>query len=150
MEIRNKTRYDLQSLFHAAVDGFAHDGLTVEVKYCPAGSGRCISGTYYRATPRRPDGGLIRLRINRDNKYPLSVAFKTSDYVTRVDRKGREIIYQKMRREKFRVPEHLAVAIFLHEFSHYLDHLEGRNGRYKQTKADKFAVERMREMRLVK
>jgi hypothetical protein len=77
------------------------------------------------------------------------VAFKTSDYYTKVDRKGREIIYQKMRYEEFDCAERLMLAIFLHEFSHYIDHVEGRNGRYKQTKADKFAIERMKEMGLL-
>ncbi|MDO8585595.1 MAG: hypothetical protein Q7T82_00995 [Armatimonadota bacterium] len=150
MEICNKTHYDLKRLFAEAVDGFDHSGLTVEVKYCPSCSGRFVSGTYYREAPGRPDGKLIRLRINKDNGYPLRVAFKTSDYITRIDKKGREVIYQKLRYETFHTAERLALAIFLHEFSHYLDHLEGRNGRYKQTKADKFAVERMRAMKIVK
>jgi hypothetical protein len=149
MQIFNKTAYDLAQLFSAALEGFDHSDLTVEIKYCPAGSGRYISGTYYREAPGFPEGRLIKLRINRDNKYPLRVPFKTSDYFTRKDRKGREVIYQKLRYEEFHEPEHLALAIFLHEFSHYIDHLEGRNGRYKQTKADKFSIERMRELGLV-
>jgi hypothetical protein len=150
MEIHNKTAYDLAPLFNAALEGYDHEGLLVEVKYSPAGSGRYISGTYYREAPDFPKGKLIRLRINRTNKYPLKVAFKTSDYFTRKDRKGREVIYQKMRYEEFAAAEHLALAIFLHEFSHYIDHMEGRNGRYKQTKADKFSMERMKAMGLVK
>jgi hypothetical protein len=150
MQIHNKTEYDLTSLFNAAVEGFRHDGLIVEVKYCPAGSCRYISGTYYREAPGFTQGKLIRLRINRNNEYPLKVAFKTSDYFTRRDKKGREVIYQKLRYEEFSTPERLALAIFLHEFSHYIDHMEGRNGRYKQTKADKFSVERMRALGLVK
>lgn len=150
MEIHNKTAYDLAPLFSAALEDFDHEGLLVEVKYSPAGSGRYISGTYYREAPDFPQGKLIRLRINRTNEYPLKVAFKTSDYFTRRDKKGREVIYQKMRYEEFVSAEHLALAIFLHEFSHYIDHMEGRNGRYKQTKADKFSMERMKAMGLVK
>jgi hypothetical protein len=150
MQIHNKTAYDLTPLFNAAVEGFDHSGLLVEVKYSPAGSGRYISGTYYREAPAFPQGKLIRLRINRNNEYPLKVAFKTSDYFTRRDRKGREVIYQKLRYEVFDTPERLALAIFLHEFSHYMDHMEGRNGRYKQTKADKFSIERMKALGLVK
>jgi hypothetical protein len=150
MKILNKTQYHLETLFETAVDGFDHSGLTIEVKYCPDGSGRCISGTYYRQTPRYPDGKLIRLRINPRNKYPLRVAFKTSDYFTRMDKKGREVTYQRLRYERFAGPERLALAIFLHEFSHYLDHMEGKNGRYKQTKADKFSIERMKSRGIVK
>jgi len=48
--------------------------------------------------------------------------------------------YQKLRTVRFATPEDLLLAVFLHEFSHYLDHIEGKNGRYKQTKADKFAM----------
>ena len=150
MLISNKTAYKVDGLFDAALDGCEHSGLHVEIKYCPAGSGRFVSGTYYRQAPTHPDGGLIRLRINQDNRYPVRVAFKTSDYRTRIDSKGREVIYQKMRCESFRTPEHLLLAIFLHEFSHYLDHLEGRNGRFKQTKADKFSLERLKAMGIVR
>ncbi|MDO8684211.1 MAG: hypothetical protein Q7N50_12090 [Armatimonadota bacterium] len=150
MRITNKTEYPVDSLFNAAMDGFDHSGLFIEIKYCPAGSRRYISGTYYRRAPGYPEGRLIRLRINKRNKYPVRVAFKTSDYYTRTDSKGREVIYQKIRYEKFRKPEELMLAIFLHEFSHYIDHMEGRNGRFKQTKADKFAVEILRAMKIIR
>jgi hypothetical protein len=150
VKILNKTHYQFDGLFDAALEGFDHDGLLIEIKYSPAGSGRYISGTYYRQAPGFPNGRLIRLRINRNNKYPLQVAFKTSEYYTQLDKKGREVTYQRLRYEKFNNPEHLTLAIFLHEFSHYIDHMEGKNGRYKQTKADKFAIERMRAIGLAK
>jgi len=149
MKIDNKTEYALAELFNAAVADFDHSGLAVEVKYSPRGTIRYASGTYYRQAPRHPDGRLIRIRINRRNKYPTRVAFKTSEYYTRVDRKGREALYQRLRYERFHRPEHLALALFLHEFSHYLDHLEGRNGRYKQTKADKFALAVLKTLEVV-
>jgi hypothetical protein len=150
VKVDNKTEFAVENLFVSALDGFDHDGLCVEVRYCPSNSNRYISGTYYRQCPKYPAGRFIRLRINRKNKYPVRIAFKTSDYYTRVDKKGREVIYQKLRYEQFYSAEELMLAIFLHEFSHYLDHMEGRNGRYKQTKADKFAIERMRSMGLLR
>ena len=143
MQIRNLTNYQIESLFESAVTGLDHENLTVEVKYSPSGSRRSVSGTYYRLAPSAPDGRLIRLRINRTNRYPVTIPFKTSDYFKRRDRRGREVIYQRFRSESFISPEHLLTAIFLHEFSHFLDHINDRNGRYKQTKADKFAIERL-------
>lgn len=150
MRVDNRTEYSVAHLLNAAAEGFDHAGLCVEIKYSPRDSRQYISGTYYRQTPGRPDGKLIRLRINRRNRYPVRIAFKTSDYFTRLDRKGREVTYQRLKYERFRRPEELLLAIFLHEFSHYIDHVEGRNGRFKQTKADRFAIERLAAMGLVR
>ncbi len=141
MELRNSTVFRMGAALKEAVIDYPTEGLTVELKYCPKGSRRYISGTYYRLTKDRPEGKLIRLRINRNNSYPLDVSFKTSDYYRKRNARGQEMIYQKLRQVRFETAEDLILAIFLHEFSHYLDHLEGRNGRYKQTKADKFALE---------
>jgi len=77
------------------------------------------------------------------------VQFKTSEYCKKVNARGDTIVYQKARVEKFMTPEDLILAIFLHEFSHYLDHIEGRNGRYKQTKADKFAVDILQKLAVI-
>lgn len=149
MHVRNYTTCDIEHLFQESVSGYDHEKLVVEVKYCPAGSRRSISGTYYRWIESAPEGRLIRLRINRTNRYPVIVPFKTSSYYKKTDTRGREVTYQRLRSEKFSSPEHLLVAVFLHEFSHYLDHVEGRNGRYKQTKADKFAVEKLIRLGIV-
>jgi hypothetical protein len=149
MRVRNLTNCKVEALFEAAAADCNHDSLTVEVKYCPTGSKRSASGTYYRWAPSAPNGRLIRLRINRTNRYPITVSFKTSDYFKRIDSRGREITYQRLRHEKFACAEHLLVAVFLHEFSHFLDHVGGRNGRYKQTKADRFAVERLTSLGII-
>jgi hypothetical protein len=141
MQVHNLTGYHVEDLLELAVEGYDHACLRVEIKHCPEDSRRSISGTYYRFSQSAPDGLLIRLRINRKNRYPVTVPFKTSEYFKKSDSKGRETTYQRLRSEEFTCPEHLLVAIFLHEFSHYLDHVEGRNGRYKQTKADRFAVD---------
>ena len=75
--------------------------------------------------------------------------FKTSEYYKKRDALGKEAIYQKLRTVHFATPEELILAIFLHEFSHYLDHINGRNGRYKQTKADKFALAILEKLEVI-
>lgn len=140
MIIKNATKYHISTALKEAVCDYPIDGLVVEMKYCPKGSRRYISGTYYRRANGFEDGGLIRIRINRHNKYPLGVSFKTSSYYKQRNARGEEMTYQKLRTVEFRAPEDLILAIFLHEFSHYLDHVQGLNGKYKQTKADKFAI----------
>lgn len=149
MIIANSTELHVCSALKEAIMDYPTDGLLVELKYCPKGSNRYISGTYYRKTPNREHGKLIRLRINRHNCYPVKVQFKTSDYTRKMDHRGRTQVYQKLRMEKFHSAEDLVLAIFLHEFSHYLDHIEGRNGRYKQTKADKFAVDMLKKLDVI-
>lgn len=149
MRIRNSTKYSVAATLKHAVCDYPMDGLTVELKYCPKGSGRYISGTYYRLTKGYEDGKLIRLRINPTNKYPLEVSFKTSEYYKKRDTRGRETTYQKLRKVRFDRAEDLILAIFLHEFSHYIDHIEGRNGRYKQTKADKFATGMLERLQVI-
>lgn len=149
MRIRNSTRHSMKAALGEAVAQYPTDDLTVELKYCRAGTKRYISGTYYRKTRGYDDGKLIRLRVNPANKYPLEIPFKTSEYYTKRDRFGREVVYQKFRTVKFEAAEDLVLAIFLHEFSHYLDHIEGRNGRYKQTKADKFALSILESLQVI-
>ena len=86
MRIDNSTTYRVESHIKAAVADHEHSGLVVQIKYSPRGSGRFISGTYYRQASGFPDGKLIRLRVNPLNRYPLQVAFKTSEYYTRLDK----------------------------------------------------------------
>ncbi|MEN6356889.1 MAG: hypothetical protein ABFD83_07365 [Armatimonadota bacterium] len=149
MIVENSTIFSMSTALKEAVIDYPTDGLLVELKYCPKGSSRYISGTYYRMTPAREHGRLIRLRINKFNRYPVKVQFKTSEYERKTDRRGKVQVYQKLRVEKFRSAEDLILAIFLHEFSHYLDHIEGLNGRYKQTKADKFAVDMLKKLEVI-
>lgn len=149
MTIKNSTGYSVSTALKEAVLSYPTEGLTVELKYCPRGSKRYISGTYYRTTKGYQDGRLIRLRINRANRYPVEVQFKTSEYYRKTDARGRELVCQKMRTVKLHSAEELILAIFLHEFSHYLDHIEGRNGRYKQTKADKFALSVLEKLQVI-
>ena len=149
MIINNSTEFDVADSLREAFSEYPIDDLVVELKYCPKGSRRYISGTYYRRTTGYEDGGLIRLRINRHNKYPLKVQFKTSSYYTKRTAWGKEITYQELRTVEFRNPADLIIGIFAHEFSHYLDHVEGLNGRYKQTKADKFATAMLEKLQII-
>ena len=141
MKIINYTHYSLEHILKAAAAEYPVDGLEVEIRYCPLNSKRYASGTYYRQCKGHKDGRYIRLRLNRMNKYPVETSFKTSEYEKNTDRKGNVVIYQKYIKVKIKDAESLAAALFLHEFSHYLDHMQGLNGNYKQTKADKFAFE---------
>jgi hypothetical protein len=141
MIVINHTSIDVDQILRSAVSSYKVDGLVVEVKYCPRGSRRYCSGTYYRRTRFREEGLLIRLRINRTNRYPLDIHFKTSEYVRKKKRNGETSVIQIMRKVSVSRAEDLILAVFLHEFSHYLDHMRALNGAYKQTKADKFAME---------
>ena len=149
MTIKNRTNFSIATALKEAVMHYPTQDLTVELKYCPTGSGRYVSGTYYRKTRNYNNGKLIRVRINRDNRYPVDVRFKTSDYFRKKNPRGEEVVHQKLRTVKLHAPEDLILAIFLHEFSHYLDHIEGRNGRYKQTKADKFAATILEQLEVI-
>ena len=149
MKIKNATRYSMAAALSEAVCNYPTDEMTVELKYCPTGSKRYISGTYYRKARGYEDGKLIRLRINRSNRYPLEVQFKTSEYYKKRDMLGKEQTYQRLKMVRFETAEELILAIFLHEFSHYLDHVDGRNGRYKQTKADLFALAILEKLEVI-
>ncbi len=149
MKIHNGTKFSIATALKEAVVQYPTSDLTVELKYCPKGSRRYVSGTYYRKTRNYENGKLIRVRINRHNRYPVKIHFKTSDYYTKTNSRGEQIIYQKFKTVQMKCPEDLILAIFLHEFSHYLDHIEGRNGRYKQTKADRFALAILKQLEVV-
>ncbi len=149
MEVINRTDHDIEDLIRLAVADIPVDGLKVEVKYSPKTSRLYASGTYYRRTKKHSDGKLVRLRINRKNSYPIKMHFKTSEYTRKRTITGEVRVYQKIVEKKVKTPEHLLVAVFLHELSHYLDHFEGRNGRYKETKADKFAYNRLVELGII-
>ncbi len=149
MRIVNHTEFSVSTALREAVACYPTEGLTVELKYCPRGSSRYISGAYYRRARNFDEGRLIRVRVNRHNPYPIDIPFKTSRYYRKVDESGHELVYQKLRSVRLACAEDLILAIFLHEFSHYLDHIEGRNGRYKQTKADKFALRHLERLGVI-
>ncbi|MCX6344702.1 MAG: hypothetical protein NT018_06475 [Armatimonadetes bacterium] len=149
MIINNSTAFEVTNALQEAFSEYPTEGLVVELKYCPKGSKRYISGTYYRRAKGFEDGRLIRLRINRHNMYPLKVQFKTSSYYVKRSAWGKETTYQNLRTVEFETPGDLIIGILAHEFSHYLDHIEGLNGRFKQTKADKFAMAILEKLKIV-
>src|SRR5690242_15544041 len=116
MEIRNVTSFQMSTALKEAVIDYPTDGLVVELKYCPKGSRRYISGTYYRRAKNFENGKYIRLRINRNNQYPLEVHFKTSQYYEKRNSRGELVKYQTLKTVRFDNPEDLILAVFLHEF----------------------------------
>ncbi len=149
MIVVNRTNIAIEHLLRSAVSDYNPDGLIVEVKYCPRGSRRYCSGTYYRRCRSYEEGRFIRLRINGTNRYPLDISFKTSEYIRKKKRNGETSVLQVLRKVTVSRPEDLLLAVFLHEFSHYLDHVQGLKGAYKQTKADKFALEHCERLGIV-
>jgi len=146
MKILNHTHYNVENALKESVSDYPVDDLVIEIRYCPSTSKRYASGTYYRQCKGHTDGRYIKLRLNKLNKYPILTSFKTSNYERKTDRKGNVTVYQKLQKVSLVDPTSLAVALFLHEFSHYLDHMQGLNGKYKQTKADKFAIDGLARM----
>ena len=136
MRIRNTTPYRPEELLRRLVPDFDTAGLLVEIKH--ARGREPWTGTCY------PTLDLIRVRVNPRNSYPCQDSFATGEYTDRFQRGGYQYWSQRVQRVEFDTPEELVAAGFLHEFSHYLDHQAGRNPRWKQTKADKFALEMMR------
>lgn len=149
MVVHNKTKISINAALQEAVMEYPTEDLVVEVKYCPKGSRRYASGTYYRRTKGYEAGKFIRIRINRTNRYPLKVSFKTSEYFKKRNSLGELVTYQRLRRVEIGTPEDLLLAIFLHEFSHYLDHVQGLKGTYKETKADKFALSVLERLEVI-
>ncbi len=149
MNIENTTKYNTK-LIEEALELLNVNGLSIQIKYSRKNTKQYITGTYYRTAKNFPEGKLIRIRINKNNRYPIEVGFKTSEYFEKRDRWGQVRIYQKLRKVVFNGAEELMLGIFLHELSHYLDHIQGKNGKYKQTKADKFAVSVLEKMKLIK
>jgi len=82
-----------------------------------------------------PSKKQIEIAINPKNTYPLTQKFAVKT----------EQVYPYAYRyinqtTTFNNPNELARFIFLHEFSHLLDHLRGLNLHRKQTKANRFAL----------
>ncbi|MGQ9642120.1 MAG: hypothetical protein ACUVUF_08420 [Candidatus Bathycorpusculaceae bacterium] len=78
---------------------------------------------------------LIVIAINPKNAYPLTQKFAVG--TEQVYPGAYRYIYETI---TFHNPNELIHFIFLHEFSHLLDYLRGLNLRFKQTKANRFAL----------
>ncbi len=137
MEIDNKTQFSPEPLLEELVRGYDTSRLRVEVKH--ARGAQNWTGTYYLGYR------LIRVRVNPANSYPCCVRFATGEYTDRYRRGAYQYWSQRLQLVQFGSAEQLIAGGFLHEFSHYLDHQAGRNTRWKQTKADKFALGMVQE-----
>ena len=56
MNIENTTQYDVDGMLREAVGEYPTKGITVQLKYCPKGSRRYISGKYYLANSGIEEG----------------------------------------------------------------------------------------------
>lgn len=83
-----------------------------------------------------PPKKQIIIAINPKNTYPLTQKWAVG--TEQVSPNAYRYIYQTV---TFNSPNELIRFIFLHEFSHLLDHLRGLNTCRKQTKANRFALE---------
>ena len=124
MIIDNRTEHDLGFL-HRFVDGHDVQGLRVKVATTKRGAKCPYSGRFYGRK------AYIRVSINLDNRYPLDVTI------------GSPFNRATWKRFTMNSVKELISFVFLHEFSHFLDHQQGLPLGCKQTKADTFALRRM-------
>jgi hypothetical protein len=84
-----------------------------------------------------PSKKLIEIAVNPRNIYPLTQkwAIGTERFYTPFY--GYRYVYETV---TFKNPNELARFIFLHEFSHLLDYLQGLNLHRKQTRSNRFAM----------
>ena len=88
---------------------------------------------------------LICVRINKKNTYPHPVQMGTGEWFENPDGS----YFQILKTVKVRDAIGLCALIFAHELSHYIDHIEGRNMRYKQTKADRWSHKICKDIGLI-
>jgi len=86
-----------------------------------------------------PKDKRILIAINPENRYPLTVEILVG--TERIDANRFKYTFQKV---TFNSPNELARFIFLHEFSHLLDYMQGYSIRYKQTRANRFALKHLK------
>jgi len=146
MQIENLTSLDgvgLSRLLARAVEGYGDQRrLRVRVGWTRADCRQSWTGIF------RP-AALIRVSLNRRNRYPLVERLNSGVYLERRREmiNGEEWHFWRQAPNEVIVkrPEELLLVGFLHEFSHRLDHQAGANLHYKQTRADKFAFGVLRE-----
>ncbi len=81
-----------------------------------------------------PVSKTIMIKINPNNNYPVEVKECIGTEQTLL---GYRYITQKV---VFNSPNEIIRFVFLHEFSHLLDHYMGYKLSYKQTRANRFAL----------
>ncbi|MBN2250811.1 MAG: hypothetical protein JW724_01885 [Candidatus Altiarchaeota archaeon] len=128
MRLINETKIETGRL-HDLAEGFETEGLEVRIKRT-----RRNAETPYSGICRFREG-RIRVSINPKNLYPVPV------------RVGSPFNPGAWKHYLMESPEELACFIFLHELSHYMDHVNNVPVRCKQTRADLFALKRMGRIR---
>ena len=82
-----------------------------------------------------PSKKLILIAINPKNTYPF-----TQKFAVGTEQADPSAFYYTHQTITFNNAKELIRFIFLHEFSHLLDHFQGFSLRMKQTKANRFAL----------
>lgn len=129
MDFRNSTELDsrrLEAMFVRHAAPFAHDGLTVRVRYS---RGADFSGTcFYR-------DGRIFINLGRHLRYPYMLGTHLAKAQSDHACWWREVL-----RLTVADAYQLALFIFLHELFHYLVKAAGRCPRRKEAMCDRFAA----------
>jgi hypothetical protein len=106
----------------------------------------CIKIYWLNNNAKKPYGGCcnpfkkqILIAINKNNVYPLTEKFAVGTEQTLY---GFKYVFETL---TFNNPKELIRFIFLHEFSHLLDYMQRFSLRYKQTKANRFAIKHFKK-----
>jgi hypothetical protein len=131
MKLINKTNLEgIEKKVYELVMGYnGMENLQVKIKYTKENAKTPYSGVcYYREDK-------IRVSINPKNRYPLKITV------------GSPFNKSSWQNYYLNSEEELALFVFLHEISHYIDYKNGLSVRCKQTKADKFALWKMGKLK---
>jgi len=84
-----------------------------------------------------PSKKQIEIAVNPKNTYPLTQKWAVGTEQVYTPFYGYRYVYETV---TFNNPAELVRFIFLHEYSHLLDYLQGLNLHRKQTRANRFAL----------
>lgn len=143
MRLENKTDIPifLEDLLDREWWEAEHSSLTLPVKPIQPLSDWRVEVYWLNGNAKKPFSGhcnpsrkLITIAINKRNTYPLTAKFAVGTEQTPY---GYKYIFETI---ALNSPKELIRFIFLHEFSHLLDYMQGLSLSYKQTKANRFAL----------
>jgi hypothetical protein len=144
MKLKNKTKLSLQldDLLNKQSWQVEHGSFNLPIKLAKPLDDwklevRWLNGKHPFHGKCQPSQKLIIITINKNIEYPFTQKFAIGTKQIFHPFYGYEYIHETV---TFNNPKELVRFIFLHEFSHLLDHLRGLNLQRKQTKANRFAV----------
>ncbi len=127
MKLVNGTHLEgIEERIQEVVRGYDEvENLKVRVRYTRKKAKTPYSGICYYKEDK------IGVSVNPENKYPVKIRIGSP-----FNKSSWQYYYLDS-------PEEVVMFVFLHELSHYLDYKNSLSVRCKQTKADKFALEKM-------